>query len=370
MPRPIATINPLVGDASFMARHGRLPTPADDQTERIATHLAFAEQILRAADVSHLSPSQQAARAGLLAVLRGYIAARRFPLPEARGGRLPAFVDREGTRCAVAALVDHAAGARASERIDARFHDAFAADIDDPALAMLAAEAGLTRAELALIQPTYEQMPPPAPPAIVWQADATAEAAVDSTPGDHPVLGLVGGGLRWEGEHNYYVGDPIVAVDASVGADSSGRVPYAVEARVGTEMLWAAGMALGTCHRCSAHRTGILAGVRLDADGSRVPQAWTIPIDAYWYVPWPGDHVHVGAVGGVAARFAGDDRPLGWNAGVDFVVSLPLRDISRPVMPHGWHARLGIERVADLTFVGLTIGTASAGRYNADDRDW
>jgi len=81
MARPISTINALVGDASFVARHDRLPTPADDQTERIATHLAFAEQILGTADHSRFTSAQSAARAELLAVLRAYIAARRFPLP-------------------------------------------------------------------------------------------------------------------------------------------------------------------------------------------------------------------------------------------------------------------------------------------------
>jgi hypothetical protein len=115
MARPISAINALVGDASFVGRHGRLPTAADDQAERIEAHLVFAEQILRAADLSRLTAPQRTARAELLAVLRTYIAARRFPLPEATWGRLPAFVDREGTRCAVAALVEHVAGvARAS----------------------------------------------------------------------------------------------------------------------------------------------------------------------------------------------------------------------------------------------------------------
>jgi len=369
MARPISAINALVGDASFVARHGRLPTAADDQTERIAAHLAFAEQILRAADLSRLTSAQRAARAELLAVLRAYIAARRFPLPEATWGRLPAFVDREGTRCAVAALVDYVAGASACERIDARFHDAFVADIEDDALAMLAANAGLTRAELALIQPTYMQMPPE-PPAIVWQADATAKAAVASSASDHPVLGLVGLGVRWEGRHNYYIGDPIIAIDATVGADSAGRVPYAAEARIGTEMLWFAGMMTGNCSPCSGHRTGILAGVRLDADGSRVPQAWTIPFDAYWYAPWNNGHLHIGPVGGLRVRFAGADRALGWTAGLDFVFARKLQYGDRPTRPTDWHVELGVERVADLMFVGLTVGTASAGRYNADSRDW
>ena len=369
MTHAIATINPVIGDASFVARHGRRPTTADDPTERIATHLAFAEHTLGAADVSHLSALQRAARRESLAVLRAYIAARRFPLPEATRGRLPAFVDREGTRCAVAALVDHAVGADATARIDARFHDAFIADIEDDALALLAAEAGFTRAELALIQPTYSAMPPP-PPAIVWHADATAEAAVANKLPGHPAIGLLDLGLRWEGQHNAYLGDPIVAVDTSVGADSGGRVPYVAEARIGTEMLWFAGSAIGSCERCSGHRTGILTGVRLDGDGSRVPHAWTIPIDAYWYVPLDDHHLHVGAVGGVRVRFAGADRDLGWTAGLDLVVAHTLEYGDWIHRPNDWHLGLGVERFADLTFIAVTVGTSSAGRYNADGRDW
>ncbi|HEY1553270.1 MAG TPA: hypothetical protein VGF94_00480 [Kofleriaceae bacterium] len=366
MPRPIATINPLVGDASFVACHGRLPKPADDQTERIATHLAFAERLLRAVKVA---PSQHAARAELLAELRAYIAARRFPLPEATCGRLPAFVDREGTRCAVAALVDHAAGPRASERIDARYHDAFAADIDDDALAVLAAEAGLTRGELALIQPTYHYMPPPPP--IVYEVDATAEAAADSSPGDHPAAGLLGLGARWEGRHNEWIGDPIVAIDGRLGADSSGRVPYSAEARIGDEALWFAGTLTGICNPCSAHRTGILAGVRVDADGSRVGQAWTIPVDAYWYVPYPSNHgYHLGAVGGVAVRFAGADRGLGWNAGVDLAITRLVDGPASGFSPHDWHVELGANHIADLTFIAITVGTSSPGRYDRDGEDW
>ncbi len=368
MPRPIATINPLAGDASFILRHGRRPTPTDDQTERIATHLAFAEQVLRAADVSHLSPARQSARAELLAVLEDYIASRRFPLPEAMHGRLPAFVDREGTRCAVAALVDHAAGRNATARIDARFHDAFIADIDDRALELLAAEAALSRAELALIQPTYHYLPPPPP--IVWQADLTGEAAVASTPGDHPVRGLVGLDARWEGRRNEFIGDPIVAVDADVGVESGVRVPYAVSARIGTEMLWFAGSLVGACGPCSAHRTGILAGVRLDGDGARVPNAWTVPVDAYWYVPWPSDRIHLGAVGGVRVRFAGADRALGWTAGLDLAVPHVLGSVMHPGRWRGFHVGVGVEQVADLTFLGLTVGVASGGRYDRDGRDW
>jgi hypothetical protein len=126
----------------------------------------------------------------------------------------------------------------------------------------------------------------------------------------------------------------------------------------------------GYCSPCRGHRTGILAGVRLDADSSRVPQAWTIPVDAYWYVPWNDKHLHVGVVGGVRVRFASADRALGWTAGLDVVRAHKLRHGDRPMRPTDWHVELGVERVADLTLVALTVGTASAGRYNADGEDW
>ena len=137
-------------------------------------------------------------------------------------------------------------------------------------------------------------------------------------------------------------------------------------------MLWFAGTMIGECNPCNAHRTGILAGVRVDAASSRVPQTWTIPIDAYWYVPWPSNHgLHLGAVGGVDERFAGADRGLGWNAGLDLAIT---HAIDSPVVagfhPHDWHVKLVVDHVADLTFVGVTVGTSTAGRYDAVGRDW
>lgn len=368
MSRPIATINALAGDVSFVLRHGRKPTSADDETERIATHLAFSLAVLRAADVSHLRDSQRRARDELLGMLEAYIDARRFPLGEARGGRLPVFADHEDRRCAVAALVDGAACTRATRRIDQRFHAAFVPEIADLALAPLVEEGGLSPAELALVQPTYAYVPPP--PAIMWQADASGAAAVASGSGDHPAREALDIGVRWNGRHNPYIGDPIVALDGGAGLESGARVPWGASARVGTEMLWFAGGLVGDCSPCSGHRTGVLAGVRVDADASRVPRAWTVPIDAYWYVPWLGRQVHPGVVGGVRVRFAGADRALGWTAGLDFAAPEALGR-GAWVLPHDLHVGLSAVRIADLTFLALTLGMSSQDRYDrAHGRDW
>jgi hypothetical protein len=370
MPPPIATINAVAGDVSFLLRHGRRPTATDDETERIATHLAFAQVVLRAAAVSHLRDSQRRARSELLGMLDAYVDARRFPFGEARDGRLPAFVDHEARRCAVAALVDGALGTCATERIDRRFHADFVPEISDPALATLVEEGGLSRAELALIQPAYTNDYLPPPPAIMWQADASGAAAVASgAPSDHPVRETLDIGVRWHGAHNYYIGDPIVALDAGAGLESGQRVPWGASARVGTEMLWWPGELVDDCSPCLTHRTGILAGVRVDADGSRVPRAWTVPVDAWWYVSWLGRHVHPGVTGGARVRFAGADRALGWTAGLDFSAPGALGR-GAAWLPRNLHIGLATTRIADLTFVALTIGMSSQDRYDRHGHDW
>src|SRR5512146_2609632 len=108
-PEPIATINPVLGDTSFIRAFGRLPTPADDPTLRVATHLGYVASLLRDRDAP--APELRARRARLLDELDRYIAARRFPGNETDRGLLPSFVDpRTGARCAVAALVEATAG--------------------------------------------------------------------------------------------------------------------------------------------------------------------------------------------------------------------------------------------------------------------
>ena len=52
-------INAVVGDRSWVERHGRSPTRADAEDERHAIHLAWIEEQLRARDVSHLSQTQR-----------------------------------------------------------------------------------------------------------------------------------------------------------------------------------------------------------------------------------------------------------------------------------------------------------------------
>ena len=348
-------LNSLIGDLGALGA-------GDDECERIAAHLRFVHGMLARASVSHLSPAQRAARAELLARLAAYAGAREFPRAACTRRRLPVFVDPLGPRCAVAELVAHAEGPRAAHAIDAEFHTARVADMTHPAIASLCAASGLAPIELALIQPEYGFMPPEPPPAIQWLAGAEAATAAASARTDSPARALALGELRWLPHHNEYIGDAIVELEAAAGAESGGRVPYAFSLRAGTEAHWYPGELVGGCASgCSAHRTGIVAGVRVDADGSRIPQAWTVPIDAHWYVPWFGSSNSLGAVGGPRIRFAGADRDLGWSAGLDFAHELD-RGLHWSA-PNELHIGVAVEQLADLAFVGVTLALASRDRY-------
>ncbi len=355
-PIPIATINPIIGDLSFVVRYGRAPTAADDPVERVATHLAFAERILRAHDVSSLSPELRASRSRLLDRLAAYARARRFPRGESAVGRLPTWQDDAGTRCAVADMVDSAAGPDTVRALDARFHNAFVAQFDDPAFDAFVASSGLTRAELAIVQPTYgpDWGRPDPPPALQLSLAGTIAVGVatDAAHADTPVLALVDGGAWWTpGRAGDHVADPVVAFDGRVGWASGDHVPYALSAQIGAE-------------REAHYLTGIVAGLRVDADGDRIPRALTIPIDAYAYLPKVRHAPRIGLTGGPRFAIAGADRGLGWSVGVDFVArNLLWEGTARLVQePDNLHVKIGVEHVADVTFVALTVGMASRDR--------
>src|SRR6059036_429146 len=76
------------------------------ETGRIRRHLATVEAELRATDVSALTPAQRQARAKNLAVLHAYWVRGVFPVNTDFPGRhVPYFIDRYGTRCAMAYLI-------------------------------------------------------------------------------------------------------------------------------------------------------------------------------------------------------------------------------------------------------------------------
>lgn len=156
-------INAVVGDASWVARHGRPPTPRDDEAERIRTHLRWVEQRLRARDVSHLPPAQRQRRARLLDALARYTARGQFPKHDKRHDRRPRFIDHQGRICAVGHLVEVSAGRDVAEAISARHEYEYLWRMRSERLARWIARSGLTLRELSMIQPQYGWQPDPDP---------------------------------------------------------------------------------------------------------------------------------------------------------------------------------------------------------------
>ncbi len=131
---------------------------SDADGARIHDHLLGAETELRAADVSALAPAQRARRAALVAELARYRQTGRFPRNLDFAERTPYFVDDRGVRCAMAHLIEVTGGGALVARVAATANNAYIAELaGDPDLIAWLARHGLSAAEAARIQPTYEQ---------------------------------------------------------------------------------------------------------------------------------------------------------------------------------------------------------------------
>jgi hypothetical protein len=135
------------------------------ETTRIRAHLAAVERDLRAKDVSTRPPGERVARLRNLDVLHEYWVRDVFPKnTSVPGARVPYFVDRYGTRCAMAYLIEQSGRGDLVARVAATDNNARIRDLQaDPELVAWLRDNGLTAGEAALIQPSYGG-PPPAPP--------------------------------------------------------------------------------------------------------------------------------------------------------------------------------------------------------------
>lgn len=358
--RPISTVNQILDDTSFVRRFGRFPTVKDDPRIRVQTHLAYVEALLR---VRTVELKLRAARTRALNVLHDYWVAGEFPEGEATVGMLPTFIDNRGVRCAVAAIVEDTAGTGVIRAIDRRYHNAWIAQIDAPALAAWADASGFTRDELAMIQPSYP--PRPTHPDIDFKLtadyrykiadDNQYQAHVGEHGGDELTQALlVGGALRLNRDHNYWIGGAILGLDGSIGTVDSGKLAYSAFLRLGTKMR------VYPFDNGGAHKIGVLVGLGIDRRGAQIERAWTMPLDVFWYCR-AGSRTRIGIVGGPRFTVGGADRKLGWYAGVDIV----RRDVVRSTSwfgPRDVNVNLGVERMADTTFAVMTLGISSRDR--------
>jgi hypothetical protein len=132
------------------------------ESVRLRAHFDSVDKELRAADVSHLNDRQRATRAKLIAWLREYREAGRFPENDRFADRaMPFFRDSHGTLCAMAYLIDRSGRGDIVDHIAKTRNNAFIHElVDDPALVAWVGESGLTVDEAARIQPMYGSQPP------------------------------------------------------------------------------------------------------------------------------------------------------------------------------------------------------------------
>ncbi len=151
------TVNPVIGDESYLETFAELPQAKTNNELRVKTHLKYVEQMLRSKDVSHLNAELQAQRTYLLNLLREYYQRGKFPENHhASGERKPCFIDDDGTICAVGYLVEQTAGRQTAEALNKEFQYEEILNMNSPILDTWISESGFTKEEIATIQPTYE----------------------------------------------------------------------------------------------------------------------------------------------------------------------------------------------------------------------
>lgn len=341
MTRPITTINPVLGDESFVAAFGRPPAPADDPTVRVATHLGHVAAKLRARGRS--GPVMDA--------LDAYIAAGAFPASEAPWGLLPTFVDRDsGVRCAVAHLVETTAGTALVEALDRDHHDAFISTFaEDPRFVAWAETSGLTLEELAWIQPSYATPPlPPTDPDL--RVDVAAEIA--TAPARDAALPhgftLARAGVSYRTHHDdAFYNVRVLALDGAVGETNGDHaLAFAAHARIGQELrFWGQVNTDGDI-------AGWTIGAGADRFGDALPAAWTFPVSGYW-TAYVCTAARLGIHGSVVVAPGGfglaERTWLGGSAGLEM--------IAQPIGSHiGVTLSLDAKRIGDASFVGVTFG--------------
>lgn len=353
MRRPIPTINNHLGDESFIATFGRMPTSYDDPQARVAAHVGYAARLVRERDASHLSHALQTRRAEVLDALDAYVTANRFPTSETDHDLLPSFLDATtGVRCAVAHLVETTAGTALMEAIDRDHHNAYIAEIAlDPRFTAWAETSGLTIEELAWIQPSY---PPPPPPEYLYVLAATGQVAIahEDTPtaarGSTPAesgqkIGMLDATLRYvSNDMNHFVGKPSLELGGGIGITTDEHSAYAAHALIGGEV------------RMHEQVFSYDVGIAVDAYGRAIPRAWTLPIDGgYQRVgPHDGYGIHAGP------RFGLGERDFGWNVGLDYRRRGVFCEEGR-FEPRDLVIGIDATHIADSTFIGLTIGVGN-----------
>jgi hypothetical protein len=126
------------------------------ERRRVRDHLNRALRAAQHRPPEGLGDDRRARRAAALRALARYIAAGRYPRNAVSPAMTPVFVDGEGNRCAVAALLEATGESALVARVARERNLATVRELaDDPALVAWLDHHWLTVAEAARIQPAY-----------------------------------------------------------------------------------------------------------------------------------------------------------------------------------------------------------------------
>lgn len=154
-------VNAILGDQSYVDQYGIQPEGVADK-ERIQTHLAYVEDLLRTSNVDHLTAIQRDNRNKVVNILNNYWNQGKFPSDfEHEDARRPCFIDRQGTLCALGFLMKETEGLEMAQAINDGHQFAYVSEMNLPELAVWADRYGLSRRECAMVQPTYTPIPFP-----------------------------------------------------------------------------------------------------------------------------------------------------------------------------------------------------------------
>ncbi|MBI1221530.1 MAG: hypothetical protein GC180_02910 [Bacteroidetes bacterium] len=158
------SVSSVIGDESFIKTFGFQPNDAVNCKLRVQTHLEYVEKLLRAKDISHLSPELKKRRLVSLDALKEYARAGVFPHNnDYPNVYRPCFIDDEGRICAVGYLVEQSAGREMAETINEQAQYELIENIHLVELDHWIDQSGFRKEELAMIQPQYYTGPPVGP---------------------------------------------------------------------------------------------------------------------------------------------------------------------------------------------------------------
>ena len=140
---------------------GREPLARRLEVARLRAHFDSVDAELRDREALQLTPGQRTARVTLVGWLRDYREAGTFPRNDRyRKLVMPIFRDSRGVLCAMAYLIDRSGRRELIDRVALTRNNAFIPELaDDPELRAWLDSVGLSLAEAARIQPSYEPAP-------------------------------------------------------------------------------------------------------------------------------------------------------------------------------------------------------------------